>query len=735
MSYEELVDLCLTFTVPNEPAGKYEVTLTYFDEDADTVTIASTDELIDAIEQFSKAKVLRVATEVKAKAPVLETPVPVPPREERSGPSMASRDPIPPQVHNVLDTFVGVLSMAVSHLQEGLAASPDRPSSLAPTTTAPASAPGVPEEQPAIALTTPQEKNPETLPFLHFRHTCDSCRVTPIQGKRFRAQNHPDYDLCEDCYSNYTGSELTFKEIELEHDQKNQQLWRNIQTVRNGHRSQNQERNPPAVAAAPTPAPPVPFIHGRHTCDSCLTTPIIGKRFHAVNMPDYDLCENCHLNYTGSAIRFEAAELERDRPFQVRWQRRHQNMERFQKRRGRLAMNHQRRFAMRNARGGGRFERARVGSSGNCESEVIPISNQVPEDVNSDDRAHGSEVQPSTSSSINRTHDFDDALKEAIRRSLRDITDTESASPLVNEQPLPATSSENTADSHGPVGTEEELEPDIVVDSEETINTNVTDIVINDDSSMKDNHTLSREDAQTMEDAMDTASVDSEKLAGEADGKPAVSSPGTARYFKDASFESDAAGSGDVAEAVGATLDLVAGMISDMLTEADMPEGTPTSSDAAAETDVKEEAVASSDPGALIVDEAVSGESEWEVVGQDGEDDFANPNEEMARAAEMLGSALFNSSTKDSEEHNSQGNVSTLSDSFSIPSTVPSIHVGESQRARWLAQLEQLRELGFEDEAKCVEILERLQAANIGVESGDDDVDLAKVVDLILQDN
>lgn len=40
-----------------------------------------------------------------------------------------------------------------------------------------------------------------------------------------------------------------------------------------------------------------PFIHGRHTCDGCLNTPIIGKRFHSD--PDYDLCEVCFINYTG----------------------------------------------------------------------------------------------------------------------------------------------------------------------------------------------------------------------------------------------------------------------------------------------------------------------------------------------------------------------------------------------------------------------------------------------------
>ena len=53
----------------------------------------------------------------------------------------------------------------------------------------------------------------------------------------------------------------------------------------------------------------LPFIHGRHTCDQCLTTPIVGTRYHALNLPDYDLCAICYGNYQGSDIVFEEALL------------------------------------------------------------------------------------------------------------------------------------------------------------------------------------------------------------------------------------------------------------------------------------------------------------------------------------------------------------------------------------------------------------------------------------------
>jgi len=64
------------------------------------------------------------------------------------------------------------------------------------------------------------------------------------------------------------------------------------------------------------------FIHGRHTCDGCLSTPIHGLRYHALNLPDYDLCATCHGNYKGTDIQFKPMQLDRDRHLQARWQRR-----------------------------------------------------------------------------------------------------------------------------------------------------------------------------------------------------------------------------------------------------------------------------------------------------------------------------------------------------------------------------------------------------------------------------
>lgn len=58
---------------------------------------------------------------------------------------------------------------------------------------------------------------------------------------------------------------------------------------------------------APAPAPF--FIHARHTCDGCSKTPIIGTRYTATKIPDFDLCEACFKSYEGEDLDFRPETL------------------------------------------------------------------------------------------------------------------------------------------------------------------------------------------------------------------------------------------------------------------------------------------------------------------------------------------------------------------------------------------------------------------------------------------
>ena len=715
MSYDELVGLCVTFTFPESSAENYVVSLTYFDVDEDTITIASSEELVDAVEQYAEKRVLRLTTEVKPKDVPAATTRPSAASSTERGTSTSEEAPLAnPQVKNVLESFVGILSTAVSHLQEGLAA-PERAASA--------------KARAAAATVTVSREEPA--------------------ANRSGAAADPSGDDSKPA----TSQKSSCNEAEEEADEEQ-----------------------------------TPFIHGRHTCDSCLTTPIVGKRFHAKSLPDYDLCENCHSSYTGKEVQFEAVELDRDRAFQLRWMRRREKIQRFEAKRADMANRAGHCFGKGPP---GRFAKLGADPTGRrCGGPPCPPPGPPPHHgppgppppgpppphpphhdcppgphpphlhphhgphhhgphhgpppfapphgpphwahIGHHGRGWGGSP-PSCSSSSDRTSEFDTALKEAIRRSLRDIAPKEAE--LLGESKPCAPEASRCSEESAPKADEgkdtEGSKVDVAMDEQE----------INVDPESTPDSGLNDEETKAMEDAMETASVDSEKLLLEEDDqKPAASPINRTKSThtdtsKDESFHSEAVGSGDVAEAVGATLDLVAGMISDMLSEAD---GNVEDAAPAEKKQKKDDTTNEETAGDLIVEQVPSkfdgaaDENEWHVVGDSSEDGSVKDDGDIGRAAEMLGSALFNSDMKSSGEHESHGNVSNLSDSFSVPSSVPSIAVGPTQRAHWSVQLSKLQELGFDNEAQCVEILERLQAANIGVES-DDDVSVTRVVNAILE--
>merc|ERR1712194_635706 len=98
-----------------------------------------------------------------------------------------------------------------------------------------------------------KKKKEEEPLFIHGRHSCDACFVAPIVGNRYRAPNIPNYDLCEKCHNNRARKEIRYE------------------VVHGGHE----------------------ITPGRHTCNFCFVTPIVGNRYHATDLPDYDLCEKC----------------------------------------------------------------------------------------------------------------------------------------------------------------------------------------------------------------------------------------------------------------------------------------------------------------------------------------------------------------------------------------------------------------------------------------------------------
>mmetsp|Transcript_4553 Transcript_4553/g.6307 ORF Transcript_4553/g.6307 Transcript_4553/m.6307 type:complete len:693 (-) Transcript_4553:104-2182(-) len=639
IDYNSLVSVAIQATFPDEGEildfDGYDVALTYYDSDNDCITIGSTDELIDAIDQMDG--VLRITTDVKRKksspaekpqprrvqAPAADVsaggdaPAAAQPTEGASAPDINSGTPVggrTVQLQSILESFVGILSVAVAALQTQLQVA------------------GVPGAAPApkVDLAPSPSAAPSASRGINL---ADGAKATPP-------------------------------------------------VVSNSSAAAD------AAAPAPTrrgrdaePAPePRPFIHGRHTCDSCFTTPIVGGRYHATNLPDYDLCAKCHDSYMGSEIKFEPVELDRDRPFQERWHRKH----------------------------------SKFGGRGRCHGSV--------------NRRRGGRGRFNAAAGPKDSNkNMDACLTEAIRRSLRDVSDaieqasvaassTAAVAPAkkkkVQDEPkkLPPKKEEIEVEATAPVEDEKkteaapvETEAEIVVAPMKT----EAEIVV----------------------TKDEASV-GEKVEPQTE------------------FTSDAEGSGEIAAEIGRTLDDVASAISSVVTEIERSVKTTESDDAydggmsgvVVEEPVVEEDDVMPETEDIIEDEPetgatiVDGEDEMQDAasqGSDGSWDVVNEEDQLvqdemlARAAQVIGSALFESATT-----GDQGSALTESVVSTVPTDVHSIGSSEipaASRDRWSVQLTQLRELGFFDESKNVEILERLNAANIGCDS-DDEVTMTQVV-------
>lgn len=461
------------------------------------------------------------------------------------------------------------------------------------------------------------------------------------------------------------------------------------------------------------------FIHGRHTCDACLTTPIMGKRFHAINMKDYDLCEVCHEQYKGDEIKFTEAKLDRDVGLQVRWHRKFDTIKKY----------------------------SRQGPRERCSSRGPPArgphphgpphapppppphlhhSGPPPHLRHSGPRHHCGPYhrpwefatshserftipQTEASPSCGRpqaSDDFDYALNEAIRQSKEDMKTVPSAPTeeelvsSIDEDMVDMKEKESLAAEISSVDSQVNLKPASEEDDDASADDRDIDLetepAVGDDFHSDDGSHEGAVEVPVEKAAAipkipalkvdETCNVSAaETGATIVSGKSSASVPSSPNSCARTSFVEQDAGS--VENFLGETLDRVADAIDSLM----IVDGDDDNN------------------------EEIESQGSWSVVQDD---------ENLARAAEMIGSALFNS------DNNVGSQVSSVS---SVPTTIRSI-VNPAQQARWANHLEGLHELGFYDDEKSISIMEMLMAANIGVES-DDDVTLEQVVNALMSKN
>ena len=174
VNFNELVGLVVTFVFPEGDRKRFYVRLTYLDSEEDRVTIGSSDELLDAIEQFSGKGVLRIQAEVKPRVQATTaTSRSQHPGNSSTNPGSVAEVPI----KQILESFVGLLSQAVEAFQEGLAA--PTPNGNAKAMSGSDGGDNVPARREIVTGANNVREPPnstvaamESKRFIHGRHTC-----------------------------------------------------------------------------------------------------------------------------------------------------------------------------------------------------------------------------------------------------------------------------------------------------------------------------------------------------------------------------------------------------------------------------------------------------------------------------------------------------------------------------------------------------------------------------------
>eukprot|EP00565_Helicotheca_tamesis_P006284 CAMPEP_0185726104 /NCGR_PEP_ID=MMETSP1171-20130828/2179_1 /TAXON_ID=374046 /ORGANISM="Helicotheca tamensis, Strain CCMP826" /LENGTH=896 /DNA_ID=CAMNT_0028394385 /DNA_START=17 /DNA_END=2707 /DNA_ORIENTATION=+ len=857
-SYARLVALALEYSlaeaVAKEEKEEVDVVITYSDEDGDLITISSDEELADAFGQFVETKppVLRVKgkivkTERKHKPAAPQTKPATPQPEPAAACSHSSSFPPPPrtapQIQALLESLVSILASAVLTLQDKMSREGNNP--FPSTNTAVPSTQDTQDTSTAahkdLAKETAENIMKDVVSKIALaKSTDDSAKLPKRCTKHDEPQKTPTSDTSTStrATSNTAASNTT-----------------------------SSFAPKPATPTKPSPPPQTqtknkqpeeqPFVHGRHTCDGCLATPIIGTRYHAKNLPDYDLCANCFQNYKGTDIQFQPETLDRDRCMQHRWARR-------QARR------------LRQSRFTGEYP-------GQCRVNRRRMREQKTQEA-----------------------DFETSLKEAIRRSLEGVEAKKKEVAIVKEE---MEKKEDEKEEKPKVELEllmkEEnaAQQEVVEKKEATVEKTVEDMkeeIIKATEKMEEVVPKTEvkptptekqqeeivEQVEELEDTKPAANTTAQIEITETTEEPEKTSMPQEPTSPNTSYFSEAKECGSIAEALGDALDNVAHAIDEIhdqfegsdisIQEASQDDAASEVSDedsvksegikidaigdsisamtcsvdtsgtafgaveeAQAAVEVEEEdnepeivsapevEIASEEPevateapqeeestavegGATILgsigtdtaannveqsmnrdtadeqedEESTKSGDDWDVIDEadDVQEQIAN-DEALARAASLIGSALFQSDLSNSllgrvdtapsaperetststvstststnyssSSSSSNSSVSSTSASIvslpsSVGSNVPSIsttapaptapsnsNLSSAVLHRWGNELSQLRELGFMDDVVNVDALEALQAANIGAGS-DDVVSLNDAVLRILSNN
>lgn len=738
ISYQRLVDMALKYKeiTGDAPLNEYHVTVTYDDEDGDCITISTDDELAEAFEQFAskdppilraKASVKRVGSKKKGdknqylntlrqavsdidqtakknKRPATAT------TDEKSGPS--GTKPVE-QMQHALESFVMILGQAVDTLSKNVEMVQKKKKENR------RAAKNGQRNQSSRSVNIPGVFEPRGRRCPVFENM-DAAHIhvsAPCQGFKSATTEDPSESEKKDI-----AKKLMKEAVDAVNAKKKEE------PVKDKKEPVKEEKEPEKSNILPVP--PCfdrQFIHGRHTCDSCLVTPIVGIRYHALNMPDHDLCEKCIGNYKGHDMILEPTQLERDRYMQNRWKRRQFRQERKQ-------------------------AQTRVGTSNAAQKNTKSLDIELDMAI----RRSLFDMEKQKEEQSKKTETEKSVEKETVE------TQTEVPPPVKEETVVPQEASdekeeesvdsaveenEEKAEIPSPFDESVEDKQDESIDARQEDELVATEPLSEDKKAVEEVVEVSV--LEVVEDVVEEqAVVEDEEEVDEEKGEVEEESTEPEREI---SFSEDAQGQGEVAIAIGNALDEYATAIDAVVTEVekneDCLEGVESvDSDIELGCTIVESANGNDSEEASVIvdgDSAASSKDSWQFLDEDGGE--VTSDEMIAQAAQILGSALFESGIDEKEPSSSSSQMedSALTDPSafnkssvsSVPTSIDSIftnnEISPLVLSRWASELKELHEMGFLDDHRSIEALEHLEAANIGVDS-EDTVTVAQAVNFLL---
>jgi len=668
VSFQSLADLAIQYS-GCQAEDVVEVTITYIDEDGDTITISSDEELAEAFEQFVDKVPPVVRASAKVKGPGLEeasTP-PSPTSMRQWGKGMKCKELRRKHFLEMEALRMRARAVRVEQMEQE---AKERKQMEHGTQTCGTFMMNIPPPKSATSVgSTCEPKNQSRSKPQPQKDSVEEQEQSPFtQGTNTESPADP----------------VSFTEpvVKVEAEPKKMKI------------PQSFDPN---------------FIHGRHTCDGCFVTPIIGYRFNATNRSDYDVCHKCYNQYKGTEIRFAPQQLERDAHLQQRWRTRQMRLNNRNMRQG-WGQGH---LHVRSHKGHpwNQMKNAKAaGFKGSDLDEAIRRSLiSVKEKVSTEIKNFKTENDMSKEVPVptqNKEVQEPKKEKEEVQETKEEKTPNEIEDLIAKMIRDPADESERigvgVSATAAAIAVAEILQNRQPSESQESDNNEKAE-------SVKES---------TDDDDDDASSVNAYDL-----GVDSLINQVKAK----AKFEAASKDEADIVVPPTCSAQITIEPIDTLVLQIEKPQL---------------ESSTSSKSGEMILDgdedndddlsegtDSASSNCSWEVVNEDGK--------MMAQAAQMLGSALFQS---DANVASSENNVDDEDLGTSVVSgltSVPSITTTKSEIAavlltRWEDELRQLHELGFVDDHANVEALGHLEAANIGVDS-DDVIKVEQVVDFLLQ--